>query len=310
MGEALISAAREAGIRITLLDTCYLAGGLPPVATCRWTRCSSGSPTAAPRPGPSGSTRPAGDDDRADRRRGALGAGGARATTSPSWASRGRDGRPLHVHLSEQPGENLRVRGLLRLLPDRAARGRGPARPGDDRGARDPPVRRGHRAARLGTRHRCFCPTTERDLADGIGPARLLHDAGCPLCARLRPARRHRPVRGDARRRDARAARRACERGRFAPGRAARHGHLNGYRSLGWDDGGVVAGGHLADLVAVRLDSPRTAGLRPGAGALRGDAADVDRRRRRRSSRSWSTGGTGWATSGALLARRDRGGAP
>ena len=28
MGKALVSAAREAGIRITLLDTCYLAGGL------------------------------------------------------------------------------------------------------------------------------------------------------------------------------------------------------------------------------------------------------------------------------------------
>ena len=27
----------------------------------------------------------------------------------------------------------------------------------------------------------CFCPTTERDLADGIGPARALHDAGSPL---------------------------------------------------------------------------------------------------------------------------------
>ena len=27
----------------------------------------------------------------------------------------------------------------------------------------------------------CFCPTTERDLADGIGPARALHDAGAPL---------------------------------------------------------------------------------------------------------------------------------
>ena len=28
MGRALVQAAAEAGIRITLLDTCYLAGGL------------------------------------------------------------------------------------------------------------------------------------------------------------------------------------------------------------------------------------------------------------------------------------------
>ena len=27
----------------------------------------------------------------------------------------------------------------------------------------------------------CFCPTTERDLGDGIGPSRALHDAGSPL---------------------------------------------------------------------------------------------------------------------------------
>ena len=40
---------------------------------------------------------------------------------------------------------------------------------------------------------------------------------------------------------------------------------VNGYRSLGWDDGGVLAAGALADLVGVRLASPRTAGvgLRP-----------------------------------------------
>src|SRR5690606_36568065 len=28
----------------------------------------------------------------------------------------------------------------------------------------------------------CMCPTTERDLADGIGPARDLADAGAPIC--------------------------------------------------------------------------------------------------------------------------------
>ena len=27
----------------------------------------------------------------------------------------------------------------------------------------------------------CFCPTTERDLADGVGPSRELADAGCEL---------------------------------------------------------------------------------------------------------------------------------
>ena len=27
----------------------------------------------------------------------------------------------------------------------------------------------------------CLCPTTERDLGDGVGPAAALRDAGCPL---------------------------------------------------------------------------------------------------------------------------------
>ena len=37
-------------------------------------------------------------------------------------------------------------------------------------------------AARRGrARYACFCPTTERDLGDGIGPSRRLHEAGSPL---------------------------------------------------------------------------------------------------------------------------------
>ncbi len=46
MSSALIQAAAEAGIRLTLLDVCYLAGGLGSGGTCRWTRCSNGSQTA------------------------------------------------------------------------------------------------------------------------------------------------------------------------------------------------------------------------------------------------------------------------
>src|SRR5699024_8578274 len=38
-----------------------------------------------------------------------------------------------------------------------------------------------HTLGRTGTRV-CFCPTTEADLGDGIGPARELVDAGAVLC--------------------------------------------------------------------------------------------------------------------------------
>ena len=54
MGTALIEAAREAGIRITLLDACYLSGGLDGNGHRRWIRSSNGSATAAWRRGRSG----------------------------------------------------------------------------------------------------------------------------------------------------------------------------------------------------------------------------------------------------------------
>ena len=153
-----------------------------------------------------------------------------------------RDDRPLHVHLSEQPGENLACEGFYGCSPTELLAGEGLLDAADDRGARHPPVRQRHRAARRGAgRPACFCPTTERDLADGIGPARRLHDAGVRALARLRPARRHRPLRGGARRRDARAAREPRARP-LRRRRPARHGRrCNGYRSLGWADGGVIA---------------------------------------------------------------------
>ena len=54
--------------------------------------------------------------------------------------------------------------------------------------------------------HACFCPTTERDLADGIGPAGACTSAAAPDSG-LRQPRRDRPVRGDARGRTGRATR-------------------------------------------------------------------------------------------------------
>ena len=77
MGKALVSAAREVGIRITLLDTCYLAGGLfasghVPLDEVQ-ERFSDGTVEAwAERV-----TRLVGRRDRADRRGRALGARGA-----------------------------------------------------------------------------------------------------------------------------------------------------------------------------------------------------------------------------------------
>jgi len=121
----------------------------------------------------------------------------------------------------------------------------------------------------------CFCPTTERDLADGIGPARRLADAGSPLTLgsdqhavidpfeELRGLELHeRLITG--------------ERGRFTPAELIMCAGEAGYRSLGWSDGGRIADGALADFVVTRSDSVRTTGSRPDQIAYAATAADID----------------------------------
>jgi formiminoglutamate deiminase len=274
MGKALVSAAREAGIRITLLDTCYLAGGLfasghVPVDEVQ-RRFSDGTVEAwAERVGQLA-------DDETVR----IGAAvhSVRAVPCDDLAVVGdvaaRDGRPLHVHLSEQPGENLACEGFYGCSPTELLEGEGLLTPATTL------VHATHLSDRdielLGTARStaCFCPTTERDLADGIGPARRLHDAGAPLAlgsdqhAVIDPFEEVRGVEMHERLE-------SLERGRFSAPDLLGMASLNGYRALGWDDGGVLASGHVADLVAVRLDSPRTAGCAPGGVLYAATSADV-----------------------------------
>ena len=66
----------------------------------------------------------------------------------------------------------------------------------------------------------------------------------------------------------------SLQRGRFRTDQllaaSTRHG------SLGWDDAGRLEVGARADLVAVRLDSRRTAGSAPEQIMLSASASDVD----------------------------------
>ena len=121
----------------------------------------------------------------------------------------------------------------------------------------------------------CFCPTTERDLADGIGPARALADAGCPPAP---SAATSTPSSTSSRR----SAGSRCTSGWSASSAAAsrrptcsRWRTVDGYRSLGWPDGGRLAAGTRADLVAVRTDSPRTAGCAHDQVLYAATSADV-----------------------------------
>ena len=66
------------------------------------------------------------------------------------------------------------------------------------------------------------------------------------------------------------------ERGRKQPPELMTALTEQGHRSLGWHDAGRIAPGQRADLVAVRLDTVRTAGTLPDQVLLSAYAADVD----------------------------------
>ena len=119
----------------------------------------------------------------------------------------------------------------------------------------------------------CFCPTTERDLADGIGPASALLRSGARLSL---GSDQHAVVDllEEARALEMHERLDSLERGRLTPGQllAAATAH----ESIGWSDAGRIEVGTRADLVAVRNDTVRTAGSDPAQILLSAGAADVD----------------------------------
>jgi formiminoglutamate deiminase len=261
MGLTLMQAAREAGIRITLLDACYLHGGI-------------GEEFA-------GAQRRFGDGDAdgwVERVNALHGGDGARigaaihsiravdpdsAATVAAWA----DAReaPLHAHVSEQPAENDAARRAYGGTPTAVL---------DEAGAlserfaavhgthmSDPDVRL------LGLAHAtcCVCPTTERDLGDGIAAAERLRSAGLELAlgsdshAAIDLFEEARAVELDERLASG-------ERGRTPASELLRAATESGHACLGWPDAGRLAPGALADLLTLAIDTPRLAGTgRPEA---------------------------------------------
>ena len=271
MAEALRVAAREAGLRLTLLDACYLHGGLdadgyraPDEVQRRF----------ADRDVEAWAERQAAVAADATLRTGvAIHSVRAVDPAAAAVVARAAGGRPLHVHLSEQPAENEACEHLHRSTPSAVL---------DAAGALGPATTAVHAThltaadvtllGRSGTTA-CFCPTTERDLADGIGPARSLADAGAPLAL---GTDQHAVVDmfEEARALEMHERLRTGRRGRFTPsmllGAATRHD------ALGWLDAGRLEAGARADLVAVRLDTVRTAGSAPEQVLFAAGAADVD----------------------------------
>jgi formiminoglutamate deiminase len=272
MSEALAQAAADAGIRLTLLDACYLSGGLEasghlPLDGVQ-ARFSDGDADAW-------ATRLALLPERAGLRVGAA-VHSVRAVPAhqlPSVVQAARD-RPLHVHLSEQPAENEACEAFYGSSPTRLL---------EKSGALGPSTTAVHAThltdediAALGSSGTsvCVCPSTEADLADGVGPFRRLRDAGSPLCL---GSDQHAltDLLGEARLLEAHERLVTGDRGRFRPAELVEALTVAGHRALGWPDAGRLAPGQRADLVAVATDSPRTAGSAPDQLVMAASAADV-----------------------------------
>ncbi|MFE9632217.1 formimidoylglutamate deiminase [Streptomyces sp. NPDC006463] len=274
MGEALIEAAAEAGIRITLLDTAYLSAGFGEAPNPHQLRFSDGTADAwAERVS---ALKP--------REHALIGAAihSVRAVpadqlaTVARWAEERR--APLHVHLSEQTAENEACQ---------AAHGRTPTQLLADHSVLGPRTTGVHNThltdediALLGTTTTgtCMCPTTERDLADGIGPATRLQRAGSPLSlgsdshAVIDLLEEARAMELDERLR-------SRTRGHWTANALLTAATADGHAALGRPDAGRLEAGALADFTTIALDSVRTAGPLPRLGAetavFAASAADV-----------------------------------
>jgi cytosine/adenosine deaminase-related metal-dependent hydrolase len=155
-------------------------------------------------------------------------------------------GRPLHFHVSEQRAENeacLAAHGVtpVQLLAQNGALG---------------PRSTAVHATHLTDADRelltettiCMCPTTERDLADGIGRPGANLSLGSDSHAIIDLFEEARAVELNLRL--------ATERRGHFTAHALLQGATN-HASLGWPEAGQLQPGALADFITVGLDSPR-----------------------------------------------------
>jgi formiminoglutamate deiminase len=259
MGFSVMQAAARAGLRLTLLDTCYLEGGFDT--------------------GLEGPQLRFGDADAdgwlervealsgTETQRVGAAIHSVRAVPPPAmrevaaWAERGDT--VVHAHVSEQTAEQTGSLGRFGASPLEVLATAGAVSPrftavhGTHLGSTDIEL--------LGQAGGgcCFCPTTERDLGDGIGPAVELLRCGVTLS-----------IGSDSQAvidgfEEARAIELDCRLAAESRGLIDAAGLLSaatagGARSLGWD-AGVLHPGYLADFVTIDLDGPRLAGCDPAS---------------------------------------------
>ena len=272
---ALARAAVAAGIRLTLLDTCYLSSGFGAPVQSEQARFTDGSADAWLTRWHSLRSTIAGSFAASQVSVGAA-LHSVRAVDEPALAQIARNlpvDVPLHIHLSEQPAENhdclaatgTTPTGLLarhNLLSERLT-----AVHATHLTAQDIDLL-GQAGATV-----AMCPTTEADLADGIGPARALQDAGAVVAlgtdqhAVVDPWLEMRALEHGERSATG-------QRGRFSPVDLVRAVSAGGSRAQGRPAAGLEPG-QVCDLMALDPATARTAGSHPGQLPLAATAQDV-----------------------------------
>jgi formiminoglutamate deiminase len=268
MGMALIEAARLAGLKLTLIDACYLTGGINQPLDPLQARFGDDDAWAwaarVEELRPDVNTR--------------IGAAVHSVRTVPAdqipTVVDAATGKVLHVHVSEQPAENEDCRHAYQLSPTALLAEAGVL------GARTTAVHATHLGVddidllgQSGTTI-CVCPTTERDLGDGIGPAWALAAAGSKLAlgsdqhAVIDPFEEARGLEMHERLATG-------TRGNFPPEALVAALTINGHRSLGWPEGGRIAVGAPCDLVAVSRSTVHTAAAAADQLLFAATAADV-----------------------------------
>jgi formiminoglutamate deiminase len=278
---AVVEAAQSAGIRLTLLDTCYLRSGFGQTTVNEQQLRFSDGTVDAWEARVEGLARTL-------RGRGTVRLGGAihsMRAVSPADAAvvvRWAHGRqlPLHAHVSEQPLENQQAKKHDKGTPTDLLMRAGVTH-------LDAPftaVHATHLTASdirsLGDRKAYIscCPTTERVLADGISPTKALVESGALLCVGsdsqsvIDPFEEMRGI--EMHQRLA-----TMKRGTHTPASLLEAGAVHGHASLGWARAGALEVGYLADLVTVSVTDDRLRGSAietlPSAVVLAATGADV-----------------------------------
>ena len=286
-------AADQAGIRLTLLDTCYLHGGIG-------AELERGAGAVQRRHGRAVDRRASPSSRRHDRRAASVRRSTrcgpstrSRCGAVAAWAGEQRCCRSTPTSRSS-PQENAECLAAYGVTPVDAARRRRRAERAVHRRARHP--RRATATSRRWRSRRsrcCICPTTERDLADGIGPTARSRAAGVDLClgsdshAVIDPFEEARAVELDERLASLR-------RGTHQPADLLAAATAAGYESLGWPGGGTLGSRRAGRLrhrrrstVRARRIGPRRIRSPPSCSPR--PPADVRARRRRRRASSCAT---------------------